>query len=76
MMRDMEMRILFQMGANDSSNLMDSPAAAKLGVHRAYCYSEEHGQLEKFRPYGLPTEEWLSFAADQLKGRSADASTA
>jgi S-DNA-T family DNA segregation ATPase FtsK/SpoIIIE len=69
MLKNMEMRVLFQMGANDSSNLMDSPAASKLGVHRAYYYSEEHGDQEKFRPYGVPTNEWINFVAEELGKR-------
>ena len=53
------MRVLFSMNAADSSNLMDSPAASKLGPHRALFYSEDQGKTEKFRPYGLPALEWL-----------------
>jgi hypothetical protein len=60
-LRDLEMRVLFQMSGTDSSNLMDSPAASRLGVHRAILYSEEQGQFEKFRPYCLPTNEWLKW---------------
>ncbi len=59
-MREFDHRILFQMSANDSSNLIDSPAANKLGFHRALAYSEEHGVIEKFRPYSLPTESFLA----------------
>jgi energy-coupling factor transporter ATP-binding protein EcfA2 len=51
-LREFEMKVLFQMNANDSSNLMDSPLAAKLGAYRAYLYTEDQGKLEKFRPYG------------------------
>ena len=58
-MREFEMRVLFSMNAADSSNLMDSPLASKLGPHRALFYSEDQGKMEKFRPYGLPTLEWL-----------------
>jgi hypothetical protein len=63
------MRVLFQMSASDSSALIDAPVASKLGVHRAFYYSEERGQPEKFRPYALPTEEWLSQVKQQLCGR-------
>ena len=66
-MHDLEMRVLFQMSATDSSNLMDSPAASHLGVHRAILYSEERGQAEKFRPYGLPSAEWLSWVKQRLQ---------
>ncbi len=69
LMREFDNRILFQMSVNDSSNLIDSPAANKLGFHRALAYSEEQGVLEKFRPYALPNGEWLERVAAALKGR-------
>lgn len=72
-LREFDMRVAFQMGADDSSNLIDSPAASKLGPHRAIFYSEELGIQEKFRPYGLPPEGWLSGAAVALQRRSAPA---
>jgi hypothetical protein len=59
-MRELEYRIAFQMNASDSSNLIDSPAASRLGVHRALLYREETGQSEKFRPYGVPDASWLA----------------
>jgi DNA segregation ATPase FtsK/SpoIIIE, S-DNA-T family len=58
-MREFDYRVLFQMSANDSSNLIDSPAANKLGSNRVLVYSEEQGTMEKFRPYALPDKEWL-----------------
>jgi hypothetical protein len=64
-MREFDNRVLFQMSASDSSNLIDSPAANKLGFHRALAYSEEQGITEKFRPYGLPDAAWL----EQVKQR-------
>ena len=68
-MQDFEMRILFQMNANDSASLMDSPEASRLGVHRAILYDEGQGVLEKFRPYGLPSSEYLAEVEKQLHGR-------
>ncbi|MCA9087667.1 MAG: hypothetical protein KDA90_03420 [Planctomycetaceae bacterium] len=59
-LRELEQRIAFQMNANDSSNLIDSPAASRLGTHRALLYREETGTAEKFRPYGLPDDAWLA----------------
>jgi len=70
-MREFDNRILFQMSANDSSNLIDSPMANKLGVHRALAYSEEQGIMEKFRPYALPDKNWLGEVANRLKARTA-----
>jgi hypothetical protein len=68
-MRDFEMRVLFQMSAADSSNLMDSPAASKLSNYTAIFYSDERGVAEKFRPYGPPQAEWLNSIAQRLAAR-------
>ncbi|MGC8553317.1 MAG: FtsK/SpoIIIE domain-containing protein [Phycisphaerae bacterium] len=57
-MREFDYRILFQMSAADSSSLIDSPAANKLGFYRALACSEEQGGTEKFRPYFLPDAHW------------------
>jgi hypothetical protein len=53
-------RVLFQMSASDSSNLIDSPLANRLGFHRALFYSEEQGLFEKFRPYARIDVDWLA----------------
>ena len=74
-LRDFDVRVLFQMSAADSSNLMDSPAASRLRAHLAIAYSEEQGHAEKFRPYGLPTAEWLAWVAERLSARGSLAST-
>jgi DNA segregation ATPase FtsK/SpoIIIE, S-DNA-T family len=68
-MREFDYRVLFQMSANDSSNLIDSPAANKLGSHRALVYSEEQGTMEKFRPYALPDKEWLEKVKTSLAAK-------
>ncbi len=67
-MREFEMRVLFQMSPTDSSTLMDTPLAAKLGMHRALCYTEDQGRLEKFRPYGLPALQWLRDHTENADG--------
>ena len=69
--REFEMRVAMQMSLEDSANLIDTPAAGKLGPHRAYFYSEDEGRLEKFRPYGLPDDSWLSWVQKQLRARVA-----
>ncbi len=53
-LRDFDWRVALQMGATDSSTLVDSPLASRLGLTRAYLHSEEQGLLEKFRPYPPP----------------------
>ena len=63
-MAEFEMRVLFQMSANDSANLIDSPAAGSLGLHRALLYNEALGTIETFRPYAEPDAVWWEeFAA-------------
>jgi hypothetical protein len=65
-LREFEMRVAFQMSANDSSTLVDTPVASKLGTHRALYHSQEQEVLEKFRPYRLPTDNWLEWIRKQL----------
>jgi len=69
-MREFDWRVLFQMGAADSSNLIDSPIANQLGLHRAILYSQEQGTIEKFRPYAIIDDDWLKKAAALLAGRA------
>jgi hypothetical protein len=70
-LREFEMRVLFQMSAADSSNLIDSPQASKLGPHRALFYGEDRGQPEKFRPYALPEDGWLAEVKGLLSSKRA-----
>ena len=72
-LREFEMRVLFQMSPTDSGHLLDSPRASKLGEHRALFSSEEQNRIEKFRPYGVPTEEWLHWVGQQLGNRTSAA---
>jgi hypothetical protein len=66
---EFEMRVLFQMSANDSASLIDSPKAGALGLHRALFYNEHEGTLETFRPYAMPDAGWLRSASGLLAGR-------
>ncbi len=59
-LRECGQRVLFQMSAADSSHLLDAPLASRLGRNRALYYTDETGQPEKFRPYGLPSSAWLA----------------
>ncbi len=70
LLREFGMRVLLQMSATDSSTLMDSPAASKLGRHRALFLHEEQERAEKFRPYGLPAADWLETVCATLRARS------
>jgi hypothetical protein len=68
-LREFDYRVLLQMSAGDSSNLIDSPAANQLGFHRALLYSEQRGTIEKFRPYAALPEDWLARVGRSLKQR-------
>ena len=59
---EFEMRVVFQMSANDSASLIDSPKAGNLGLHRAILHNEHEGTLETFRPYATPEAAWLEQA--------------
>ena len=63
---EFEMRVLFQMSANDSASLIDNPKASLLGLHRALFYNAQEGYLETFRPYALPGSDWIEQAARNL----------
>jgi hypothetical protein len=67
LLREFDLRVLFQMSQNDSSYLADTPAASKLGPQLAMIVNEETAQLEKFRPYAWPSADWLRWAASQLR---------
>jgi DNA polymerase III delta prime subunit len=64
--REFEQKILFQMSANDSGQLIDSTAASDLGLHRGLLYVEDTGTLEKFRPWALPDPAWLAQVAESM----------
>lgn len=68
---EFEMRVLFQMSANDSASLMDSPRASQLGLHRAVFYNSQEGHIETFRPYALPARDWLEEVRGALLGAAS-----
>ncbi len=65
-LKEFALRVLFQMSPADSSQLIDTPAASRLGRHRAMFIEEGTERPEKFRPYGLPDAAKLR----QLAARS------
>jgi hypothetical protein len=44
--------------------------ASKLGRNRALFASEKQNWLEKFRPYGVPSEQWIKEVGDGLRRRT------
>ncbi len=75
LIRELEMRVLFQMSQTDSGLLLDAPHAAKLGPNRALFFSEDQNRLEKFRPYGRPPAEWLAHVRERFAARGAPSGT-
>ncbi len=70
-MRELNWKVLFQMSMADSSSLVDSPAAARLGMDRALLADDDSGTAEKFRPYPTPPEGYLAHVAAALRSRGA-----
>ena len=66
---EFDARVLLQMSVNDSSNLIDSPAAGNLGRDRALVFSEERGTIERFRPLAVPPNKWVDLASTVIKRR-------
>ena len=69
-LREFDSRVLFQMSTADSSNLIDSPLANQLGLHRALLYDEDRGGIEKFRPYATVGSDWLESVKSQIANKS------
>jgi S-DNA-T family DNA segregation ATPase FtsK/SpoIIIE len=69
-MRGFDQRAMFQVGSADSSTLIDSPAASTLGNNRGLLFSEEKGTMEKFRPWGLPSEAFVAAVGRALASRA------
>jgi S-DNA-T family DNA segregation ATPase FtsK/SpoIIIE len=68
-LREFDWRVALQMGAGDSSTLIDTPLASRLGMTRAYLHSEEQGLLEKFRPYPPPEPAFVEATLARLDER-------
>jgi len=71
MLRDFEARVLFQMSAGDSAELIDSPAANRLGLYNALLFTAQDGALEKFRPYAAPGKDLIEEFGRSLRQRFA-----
>jgi len=67
--REFDLKVLFQMSANDSGQLIDTTAAADLGPNRAILHTEETGIAEKFRPWAMPDSQWVQDVGRVLAAR-------
>lgn len=75
---EFSMRVAGPMSNEDSGRVIDDPLASKLEKpHRAVFYDEERpGQVEKFRPYGIPEAKWIDSVAARLNSRAGKAQKA
>lgn len=62
-----EQRAVLQMSASDSSTIIDTPLAGRLGMNRGLLFNEELGTLEKFRPYRMPGDDLVARVASALR---------
>jgi hypothetical protein len=69
LLREFESRVLFQMGATDSSELADTPAASRLGLYGALLFTQHDGAIEKFRPYARPDAAFIDELAGLVRKR-------
>lgn len=67
-------RVVGPMSNSDSSRLIDNDAASQIEhPHRLIKYDEDHvGVLEMFRPYALPSADWMESVAAKLRNRSTN----
>lgn len=70
MLHEFAHRVLLPMNATDSSQLMDSPEASRIGNFRAIYHRADTGQSLKIRPYGMPESGWLDTVAEAFGGPS------
>jgi hypothetical protein len=68
-LRQFAMRVALQMAPEDSNWLIYAPDASELRPFRALFYNQQEGRMEKFRPYGLPSEPWLAWVKQQVQSR-------
>ena len=59
-LRDFDARILFQMSAADSTELVDDDGASRLGLHTAILSEQGEGRRAKFRPFSLPDPQFIA----------------
>jgi hypothetical protein len=61
-------RAVMQTSAQDSSMLIESGSAARLGLRRAIFFDEQRGEEEKFRPFEPPSAAVLEAVARVMRG--------
>ncbi len=70
-LRDFDARILFQMSAADSTELIDDDGASRLGLHTAILSELGEGRRSKFRPFSLPDPLFIQQLGAAMRTRFA-----
>jgi len=68
-LREFDFRVALQISPGDSTSLIDSPAAGRLGHNRAIFHRDDLGTQQKFRPYTARSQEWLAWVGERLSAR-------
>lgn len=58
-LREFALRVAGPMSEEESTTFIESEAAATLRTNQAVLYDEDWGKLIRFRPYSIPSEDWL-----------------
>jgi len=67
---EFDLRVALPMNAEDSRHLLDIDTASKIGPYNAlFCDDEHIGSPEKFRPYSLPSIDWIKNVGKILSSR-------
>lgn len=68
-LREFALRAVFRSSREDSQSIINSAAAETLPPYRALLYDDDSNALTKFRPYAVPSDEWLQYVRAQLLER-------
>ena len=71
MLPEFEMRAVTRLSEDDSTALLDSPAASLLKDSEALLLDRRSGALQSFRPYASPEDAWLAWVREYTRGGSA-----
>jgi energy-coupling factor transporter ATP-binding protein EcfA2 len=67
------MRVALPMSDRESEDLLDSPAASRLGNGRALLFDDlDPNHLERFRPYEIPSNTWVAEIGQRIAKKRGD----
>ncbi len=60
LLKEFSQRVASQMNPDNSVKVIGNQKAAKLGANRAWYYDDNENTMIKFKPYELPTFDWVA----------------